>query len=341
MSGRAGRRGLDTMGNIILLPQLFRDSLDKITLKNLLIGKSQRIESKFQIDTNIILESIKNNKNPKEFICSSLMNSEFIQKLKSVEIQIKITKELIEKTTPKITMFTSYKEYDQLVLKSKQNLSVNQRKKITYTLNNLNNQKYIQHYQQLKELEKQKEYLEYYVDDIISQNIEYLQKTNYLTSMDITLKGEISLVFRELDNLIGTNFVYATSLINLTENELLCVLVLLTKGKESNEKMSDWICKTINFVEENITSSTDLNKEYIYPVFDWYNQKSITDIVTNNNIFEGDLVKIINRIINYIDELVVAFTLKNNLNIIVLLINIKQKIERDIISPESLYLKVL
>ena len=340
MSGRAGRRGLDLIGNVILLPQLFRDNLDKISLKNLLTGKSQTIESKLVIDTNIILSSINNSKQPKEFMNRSLLNTEFMQQLKGLK-EISYNKETFNLTFDGVTL----DEYNELLLKLKQNPRQNQMKKLVNQIIKIesdpNFSKYSEYKLQLKQidsLKNQKVYLENYVDDNINEHLEYLQINGFLNeNLELTLKGEISLVFRELNNLIGTNIVYNEYINSLTEIELLCLLVLLTKGKEGDTPKS--IHKIIHFVEEKLTVE-NLNKEFVYPVIDWYNKKSISKIVTDSKIFEGDLVKVINRIVAFIDELIVAYTLNNNLNIIVTLNNIKQKIERDITVSESLYLKI-
>jgi superfamily II RNA helicase len=57
MAGRAGRRGIDTIGHVIHLTNLFKDS-DQITLKTMMKGKPQTLVSKFKISYNLLLNLI-------------------------------------------------------------------------------------------------------------------------------------------------------------------------------------------------------------------------------------------------------------------------------------------
>jgi len=57
MAGRAGRRGIDTVGHIIHLTNLFRN-IDQTTLRTMLKGKPQTLVSKFKISYNLLLNLI-------------------------------------------------------------------------------------------------------------------------------------------------------------------------------------------------------------------------------------------------------------------------------------------
>jgi superfamily II RNA helicase len=63
MGGRAGRRGIDTKGNVLLLLNLFsRYEVPVTSLRHMLTGAPQSIQSKFSIHANLILRliSVKN-----------------------------------------------------------------------------------------------------------------------------------------------------------------------------------------------------------------------------------------------------------------------------------------
>ena len=64
MAGRAGRRGIDTVGNVIHCNNLF-EMPDISDYKNILAGKAQTLKSKFKISFNLILSIVfsKENKN--------------------------------------------------------------------------------------------------------------------------------------------------------------------------------------------------------------------------------------------------------------------------------------
>jgi superfamily II RNA helicase len=57
MAGRAGRRGIDTVGHVIHLTNLFRN-IDQTTLRTMLKGKPQTLVSKFKISYNLLLNLI-------------------------------------------------------------------------------------------------------------------------------------------------------------------------------------------------------------------------------------------------------------------------------------------
>ena len=54
MAGRAGRRGIDTVGHVIHLTNLFRNT-DQVAMKTMMKGKPQTLTSKFKISYNLIL----------------------------------------------------------------------------------------------------------------------------------------------------------------------------------------------------------------------------------------------------------------------------------------------
>ena len=57
MAGRAGRRGIDTLGHVIHLTNLFNNT-DQSTLKTMMKGKPQTLVSKFKISYNLLLNLI-------------------------------------------------------------------------------------------------------------------------------------------------------------------------------------------------------------------------------------------------------------------------------------------
>ena len=59
MSGRAGRRGIDKCGRVIILPTFELPS--EIELREIMVGKNQIIESKFNLSYQIVLKAIFNN----------------------------------------------------------------------------------------------------------------------------------------------------------------------------------------------------------------------------------------------------------------------------------------
>ena len=59
MSGRAGRRGIDKHGTVVHLP--LKDAIEPSEIKNLILGKSPRIESKFKVNYTFVLQMLYSN----------------------------------------------------------------------------------------------------------------------------------------------------------------------------------------------------------------------------------------------------------------------------------------
>jgi superfamily II RNA helicase len=82
MAGRAGRRNIDTVGNVVHCNNLFE--LPSITdYKQILCGKPQKMESKFHISYSMILNLIRNGKNTHndfvDFVNKSMMSMDLYE----------------------------------------------------------------------------------------------------------------------------------------------------------------------------------------------------------------------------------------------------------------------
>jgi len=84
MAGRAGRRGLDTIGHVIHLNNMFTLPYT-FDYKNLLNGKPQSLQSKFQISYNLILNFHQYNNNTLDFASKSMCFGEIATEIKSYE----------------------------------------------------------------------------------------------------------------------------------------------------------------------------------------------------------------------------------------------------------------
>ena len=114
MSGRAGRRGIDTTGYVIVVPQLFSEVTKSSELNNLIFGGSQKISSKFNIDHDYVLELIENNQLDiiGDTIRKSLLNTEINNEIRYIENDIaKLTNKI---NIYKFNNIEMYEEYDTL-----------------------------------------------------------------------------------------------------------------------------------------------------------------------------------------------------------------------------------
>ncbi len=96
MAGRAGRRGIDTVGHVIHLVNLFRSYPDIVTYKTALSGKPQHLVSKFKIGYNLILNMISLGLGKKDscisYTSKSMVGKELRHKAQGLELELNTIK---------------------------------------------------------------------------------------------------------------------------------------------------------------------------------------------------------------------------------------------------------
>ncbi|NBV32168.1 MAG: hypothetical protein EBR93_06520, partial [Bacteroidetes bacterium] len=186
---------------------------------------------------------------------------------------------------------------------------------------------------------KEKESMDTFVDREIQRRREFLEENGYLTVPDqqLTEKGRTSLCFKEMNNMVGTEIVYSDLCESMDERRWITLLTLITETG-GNEFFETPYSDVTQYLESNFNMS--LNRKDVYPVLDWYDRKHITEIIKEYRIFEGDLIKTVQRVIHYLQEFKDAFVHRNQLNKATLLESIEKVLEREIVSTESLYLRL-
>lgn len=143
MAGRAGRRGLDSIGHVIHCNNLF-EIPDASDYRKMLTGPPQKLESKFKISyslgLNMVASGGENETAIREFVDSSLLNSD-IQKEVAYYLSEtdKVVKEINNKKTQIETCKTpisAMQDYEELTIKQ-QNCKQKQAKQIKRQLENL------------------------------------------------------------------------------------------------------------------------------------------------------------------------------------------------------------
>ena len=241
MAGRAGRRNIDKVGNVILLTNNY-DTLSETEYYHLLHSSPKILKSRFRITYNLLLNYL-NDYSEEDFIRmieKSLMN---------LDIQRQITtskKNLSELNEEKNTIFYTIqknefniiefcKNYDTMIekaefSKNKQKKKLNREIKIMEESPNF---KYYNVYQNLKKINqtiKQEQdtlnYAENYIKDQIHIIYNILKENHYIDEKDnITQKGFNSSYLHEIPCLVFTDFYeYYKKLVDYDDKDIMMIL---------------------------------------------------------------------------------------------------------------------
>ena len=101
------------------------------------------------------------------------------------------------------------------------------------------------------------------------------------------------------------------------------------------------LCVEMNRLEDlykvDINSNWNLNKQIMHVLYDWLHEVSFEEIINKHNIYEGNFIKDCLKIYNLASSLVKIGMLQNKPNLECESRKLMDKLIRDIITIESLY----
>jgi len=303
--GRSGRLGIDTVGHVIHLNNLFRN-VDSVNYKLMMNGKPQMLSSKFKISYNLLLNLIDiGDTNLVDFAKKSMITSELESEIKETKTKIyKATKELdnmksyIQTLRTPIDIICEYTNLQENV-----KMSVNKkRKEIERKIQSIkDNYKFIEQdqtsYQKVAEKEQEiaslnNEYksLETYFQSDIGKIIHLLETNGFVEQeLKLTLLGKIASQFREIHCLAFAKLYQDNTLASLSAKQLVALFSCFT-----NLKVNDNIKSVHPETDDNVIKEVIRKGETLY-----YEDK---DYETNNNINTGTDYSIHYDLLNYVEK---------------------------------------
>ena len=300
-AGRAGRLGLDSVGHVIHLNNLFRNT-DSISIKEMMKGIPQKLFSKFNISYNLLLNLMNSQKNIDEFINLSMVNIEINNYIDEYE---NILKQKQKQKEEKNIFYRTPEEIicEYIELKNKKNNLVNKKKKeVEKKIQNIQ-----ENYNFIEidvDLYSQKQYLESEILDFenkiirsknylkdkkniifnkllnggyIYEKIEEFENMQQEKKYSLTSLGEIASNIREVHCLIFSHIIFFNSKIHLLNiNEIIGFLSCFTNISVPDDKK----CISPN-------SESQLVNGFVNEIIQMYNEykdfENINGIQTDND----------------------------------------------------------
>lgn len=249
-AGRAGRLGLDTVGHVIHLNNLFRN-VELSSYKTMLKGKPQTLVSKFKISFNLLLNLIDiGDNNFINFAQKSMIKGDIDSQSKELQNNIEKIEGEYNKITETIkylkTPIETINEYIDC-LKKRPDTVNKKRKEVDRQIQNiLDNHKFIETDKSIiiKYTEKQKELfvlqkqyndLRKYIDNNVLIIVELLEKEGFLSKISeneedyiLSQKGHIATHLREVHCLVFAELIDKKMLYELTSRQLVAIFSCFT-----------------------------------------------------------------------------------------------------------------
>tara|TARA_B110000977_G_C11071147_1_gene489599 strand:- start:732 stop:3107 length:2376 start_codon:yes stop_codon:yes gene_type:complete len=387
MAGRAGRRGIDTYGTVVILPGKYID--DERSIKMMMTGKPCTLNSKIKIDYNYLLKQLSNYEKSDSEISfvkyllkninntyfgselrlrvdfKKLKKNEILKELSEIKFDESILKKFIEidennneivgggntwiklnkKLTKKLTnrnkvLLAEIEQYDKNIYSKVKNLT-NQLKKITNEINFSS-----------ESIEKQ-----------ILLLLDFVKKYNFVDeNYNLTILGKIMAEVNECNPMILGYMIKNKIFSDMSFEEIVAMLSIfiddLSLETESisnlqiKDDFKDKMYLIGDLVNDFMNEESKLNNKLVYPitsdwylhtnlfsaVLEWSKGKQWSEIYHLYPTFEGNFIKNVLRLTNLIKNVFMIAKIIKDVNLINTLEGFEEKLIRDFVTTDSLYL---
>ena len=374
MAGRAGRRGLDKFGTVIILPT--DDLMQQPQLKGMMLGKSPCIESKFRLSYQFILKLLRNNDpslNVSDFMSKSLLEVDNGNRIKNLEFQ-KSKSEAENRLMIPTDQLPAIMKYHEAYLKGSK-LSHNKWRKELARINREaqdipNFEKYYTAYKDYLDkssdiicIQEGINQLASYLNTDTEKVMDYLADNNYIDNSNpenpkILVRGILASEISECNEITLTELLLSDILDPLSAPEIVAVLATFIPEKSTEGAtlktlgVPDHVKQAICNLEYGAQSfeeyedelkifiGTDwkLHLDFVEPAYLWASGSDILEVHKRCEIFEGTFIRNILRINNIVDNVKTLAEHINKPHLLERLDSIERLIVRDQVTTDSLYI---
>jgi superfamily II RNA helicase len=378
MAGRAGRRGKDTEGLVIYLPE--RDPVSVLELQHIMKGLKDPVNSRMDFHYDFLLKTL--NANGPTWLQQMERSYWFYQRSR---IKAQNAKEVLALKVKVESLEPLLTEEIRALIKKKADLETQlktakhkQQGKIRAEMDALplrpidlaNHQALCDSRQTLTELEEYQVFLTDHVATVKGP-VAFLKASGYLkesetkaedmTQEDLTLKGLLATEINEGNPILMTELFMSKKAHDLSGPELATLLSFFLEDFDKNES---YVLDTLGIPAKVKDVALFLNDEsyrlgelegkcgatksetawflslqWSELVFRWITEEThIAILCSEYNTFEGNVVRGILKLVNLLDEWLSMATYCNEASQIETITALKPLLMRDIVMPNSLYL---
>lgn len=343
MAGRAGRRGKDTQGIVIYLPS--SDPEDPMLVEKMMNGKSARVESQLQYNYEYILAEMASGK----YIGRDSYKAR--QTERQLEELVQESCEKIEKHENLLALLGSYRvecEEKDLYKERIKNVFNAERRQAQRDLAKWENKhmgpRWVlawDRYQECKMLKEQIQMTERFIEAheqtrLYDTPFKFLETFGYIEKNKLTIKGRLASVVHEGNPILMTEL-YLNYKSYLDESQIVQMLSCFLECPDSEwSQRPSW-----NFVESMEKASSE-SPEYWTTTTYWQDivKEWIDGGPAPEGVEPGTFVRAMLQLANLVREWVAMATLTQNVEMIETMKDTERKIVRDVVVPDSLYLRM-
>jgi superfamily II RNA helicase len=333
MAGRAGRRGLDSMGTVIYLPD--RNPLEPHEMRAMMCGSKSPVTSRMEFDYDFILKTIQSgNTTWMDILEKSYwrrQRQELIDDYESTNLMLQKRMEELQITAYELGILKQKEDmdYQLTVLTNAKRRKVENDLAIWHTqyssnkwisaIKDFNEAKDIQ-----RKLDSNSNTLKSLHDtsSAVERKVRVLKNLAFLRADGTpTTLGTLATELNESDSLLISQFYLMPESRQLTPQELLTVLAgCILDGKKEEISIEDikiprnvkecfytlsdlWDKLCYNEEEEGSTvSKWKMGTTWIGPMWDWMEGVSTGEICAKYDIYEGNLTRSVMKLYNMLEE---------------------------------------
>jgi len=309
-AGRAGRLGLDFVGHVIHLNNIFRN-VDSVTYKNMMNGKPQKLTSKFKISYNLLLNLLDiGDTNLVTFASRSMTTGDIDAQTKEVYYKMTQLETDHANASQNISRLRTPKDIIEKYIDIQENAhmySNKKKKEAERTLKQMEDNyktlkqdisSYRNVYEKEKEinsLQQEMSHLNKFFHSGVETVLDLLREEGFVEDQtNLTLKGKIAAQIRETHCLVFANLLESNQLDHLTSKQLVALFSCFTNISVQEDNKDFFPNSKDKQVNEAVKNIAELYKKYM-------------DTEIRRNINTGVEYNVVNYdLLNYVEEWYIA-----------------------------------